>query len=199
MSQGIAGDNPCHFLVPLLLHPSLEWQSYIFALEGALRVLGVDPGTRFLGYGVLDVDGGQMECLAWGTLQGGKSRDIHERLFSIHQGLHDIATRWRPDQLAVEEPFVAPARGAKSAVAVGQAQAVALLIAAAFSMSVHRYAPSQVKSTVANYGAGSKAQVQRAVQLVLGLGVEPMSEDASDALAIALCHVQQARLKALVG
>ena len=164
-----------------------------------MRVLGVDPGTRFLGYGVLDVEGDRTECLAWGTLEGGKSRDIHDRLFTLHQGLHDVATRWRPDQLAVEEPFVAPARGAKSAVAVGQAQAVALLIAAAFGMSVHRYAPSQVKSTVANYGAGSKAQVQRAVQLVLGLGTDPMSEDASDALAIALCHVQRSRLQALTG
>lgn len=164
-----------------------------------MRVLGVDPGTRFLGYGVLDVDGGDVKCLAWGTLEGGKNRDIHERLFTLYQGLHDIATRWRPDQLAVEEPFVAPARGAKSAVAVGQAQAIALIIAAAFGMSVHRYAPSKVKATVANYGAGTKAQVQRAVQLVLGLGPDPMSEDASDALAIALCHTQQTRLQALVG
>jgi crossover junction endodeoxyribonuclease RuvC len=172
---------------------------HLHVREGGLRVLGVDPGTRFLGYSVLEVDGGRVECLAWGTLEGGKSSDIHERLFTLHQGLHDIATRWRPDQLAVEEPFVAPARGAKSAVAVGQAQAVALLIAAAFGMSVHRYAPSKVKATVANYGAASKAQVQRAVQLVLGLGTDPMSEDASDALAIALCHTQHTRLKALVG
>ena len=162
-----------------------------------MRVLGVDPGTRFLGYGVLDVEDGHTKCVAWGTLEGGKSREMHERLFLLHQGLHDVATRWRPDQLAVEEPFVAPERGAKSAVAVGQAQAVALLIAAAFGMSVHRYSPAKVKSTVANYGAGSKAQVQRAVRLVLGLGPEPMSEDASDAIAIALCHIQHARVQAL--
>ena len=167
--------------------------------EVALRVLGVDPGTRFLGYGVLDVDDSHTKCLAWGVLEGGRSRDIHERLFVLHQGLQDVATRWQPDELAVEEPFVAPARGAKSAIAVGQAQAIALLIAAAFGMSVHRYAPSKVKATVANYGAGNKAQVQRAVQLVLGLKACPMSEDASDALAIALCHTQQTRLQALIG
>ena len=167
--------------------------------EVALRVLGVDPGTKFLGYGVLDVDGTNTECLAWGTLEGGKSPNIHERLFVLHQGLNDIAARWHPHELAVEEPFVAPAGGAKSAIAVGQAQAVALLIAAAFGMSVHRYAPSKVKATVANYGAGNKAQVQRAVQLVLGLEACAMSEDASDALAIALCHTQHTRLQALIG
>ena len=158
-----------------------------------MRVLGVDPGTRFLGYGVLDFDGDRTECIAWGTLEGGKSREVHERLFQLHQALREVFDRWQPDLMAIEEPFVAPERGAKSAVAVGQAQAVALLLAAAAGISVHRYMPSQVKSAVANYGAGNKAQVQRAVQLVLGLGPDPMSEDASDALAIALTHLQHAR------
>ena len=158
-----------------------------------MRILGVDPGTRFFGYGLLDVDGTSVDCVAWGTLEGGKSREMHQRLFQIHQGLHDVVDRFRPDQLAVEEPFVAPERGAKSAVAVGQAQAIALLLAGAFGMSVHRYGPSQVKSAVANYGAGTKAQVQRTVQVLLNLGTEPMSEDASDALAVALCHLQHWR------
>ena len=161
-----------------------------------MRVLGVDPGTRFLGYGVLDVDGLTPRCLAWGTLEGGKSREVHERLFVIQQALQDVFERWQPDQLAIEEPFVAKERGMKSAVAVGQAQAVALLLAAAQRVPVHRYTPAQVKSTVANYGLGSKAQVQRTVQLVLGLGTDPMSEDASDALAIALCHVQRSQVLA---
>ena len=96
-----------------------------------MRILGVDPGTHHLGYGVLDAEGDRTSCVAWGTLEGGPSREIHQRLFSLHQALADVVERWRPDQLAIEEPFVAPARGAKSAVAVGQAQAVALLLAAA--------------------------------------------------------------------
>jgi crossover junction endodeoxyribonuclease RuvC len=158
-----------------------------------LRVLGVDPGTRFLGYGLIEVDGPSMRCAAWGSIEGGKTRPIHERLFAIHQELADVVERWRPEHLAIEEPFVAPERGAKSAIAVGQAQAVALLLAAAAGMEVHRYGPSQVKSSVANYGAGSKEQIQRTVQLLLGLGSSPMSEDASDALAVALCHVQHWR------
>ena len=158
-----------------------------------MRVLGVDPGTQRMGYGVLDVEGDRAECIAWGELQGGKGQDIHQRLFRLHQALAEVVERWRPAQLAIEEPFIAPSRGAKSGVAVGQAQAVALLLAAASGMTVHRYTPSQVKSTVTNYGAGSKAQVQRTVQLLLGLGEGPMSEDASDALAVALCHLQHWR------
>jgi crossover junction endodeoxyribonuclease RuvC len=163
-----------------------------------MRVLGIDPGTQFLGYGVLDVDSDHMECVAWGTLEGGKGREMHLRLFRLHQDLWDVVDRFRPDHMAIEEPFVAPGRGAKSAVAVGQAQAVALLLAAAYGMEVHRYAPSVVKSAVANYGAGSKTQVQRTVMTLLNLGTDPISEDASDALAVALCHVQQWRAAARV-
>ena len=159
-----------------------------------MRILGVDPGTRTMGYALLDVDDDDApRCVAWGTLPGGPSREIGERLHALHAGLQDVAARWRPDQLAIEEPFVSPQRGAKSAVAVGQAQAVALLVAVHGAMSIHRYAPAKVKSAVANYGGGTKEQVQRSVQVLLGLGDEPMPEDASDAVAVALCHVQQLR------
>jgi crossover junction endodeoxyribonuclease RuvC len=122
-------------------------------------------------------------------LEAGRSRPIHERLHLLHQELRAVVERWRPDHLAVEEPFVATERGAKSAVAVGQAQAVALLLAAEAGMEVHRYAPSQVKRAVGDYGASTKGHLQRVVQRVLGLEQGPMSEDASDALAVALCHV----------
>ena len=158
-----------------------------------MRVLGVDPGTHHLGFGVLETDGEALRCLVWGCLEAGRQEPLQERLHRLHVGLAEVADQWDPDHLAVEEPFVAPARGAKSAVAVGQAQAVALLIAAARGMPVHRYAPSQVKSAVSDYGAGTKAQVQRQVQMLLGINQGPMSEDASDALAVALCHLQHLR------
>ena len=157
-----------------------------------MRVLGVDPGTRFLGYGVLEFEGDATRCLDWGTLEGGPSREIGERLLRIQRGLGEVVERWRPDQMAIEEPFVAPERGAKAGVAVGQAQAIALVLAAGAGMEVHRYAPSRVKSAVADYGAGTKAQVQYAVRLLLGLDETP-PEDASDALAVALCHLQEWR------
>ena len=161
-----------------------------------MRILGIDPGTQTMGYSIIDLDDGgysKPRCLAYGTLDGGRSREIAERLHLLLGGLQALAERWTPDQLAIEEPFVAVARGAKSAVAVGQAQAVALLVAASAGIPIHRYTPASVKSAVANYGAGDKAQVQRSVRLLLDLGDEPMAEDASDAIAIALCHAQALR------
>ncbi len=160
-----------------------------------MRILGIDPGTQTMGYGVLDLDDDNEtpRCVAWGTLDGGRSKELAERLHLILGELQAVAERWAPDQLAIEEPFVSPQRGAKSAIAVGQAQAVALLVAAGRGIPIHRYPPAKVKSAVSNYGAGDKAQVQRSVRILLGLGDEPMAEDASDAVAIALCHVQELR------
>ena len=154
-----------------------------------MRILGVDPGTIKFGYGIVDVDSYGAKCVAYGCLEAKRSAGIHNRLLTIYRSLEEVVTQWKPDHLAVEEPFVAPQRGAKAGVAVGQAQALALLLAAAGDMEVHRYAPSQVKRAVSDYGAGSKAQVQRMVQMGLGIDTEPMSEDTSDALAVALCHI----------
>ncbi len=158
-----------------------------------MRILGVDPGAQTMGYCILDLDGDATHCLDWGDLDGGRSKEIAARLAVLLDALRGVAERWRPDELAIEEPFVAPERGAKSAVAVGQAQAVALIVAAQAGLPIRRYPPAKVKSAVANYGAGAKAQVQRSVRLILGLGDAPMSEDASDAVAIALCHAQTRR------
>lgn len=160
-----------------------------------MRILGVDPGTHHFGYGVVETDGRAMESRECGVIEGGSSREIGERLYKIHLELVNVVRNWEPDHFALEEPFVAPRRGAKSAIAVGQAQGIALMIAASRKIPVYRYFPSQVKAAIANYGAGSKAQLQRAVQLVLGLRAEPLPDDASDALAVALCHLQQWQLQ----
>ena len=151
--------------------------------------MGVDPGTWRMGFGVVEEEEDALRCLEWGCLVAEKGELLHQRLHRLYRGLEAVVERWRPDHLAVEEPFVAPTRGAKSAIAVGQAQAVALLLAAEGGMEVHRYAATQVKRAVADYGAGTKSQVQRMVQLMLGLETAPMSQDASDALAVALCHL----------
>jgi len=158
-----------------------------------MRILGVDPGTHRLGFGVLDVDGPAVSYVASGCLEAGRRDPLEIRLHLLYRGLTDVFAEWRPDHLAVEEPFVAPERGAKSGVAVGQAQALALLAATDVGIPVHRYAPSSVKAAVSGYGAGTKDQVQRALRLLLNIGQEPMSEDASDAIAVALCHLQHWR------
>ncbi len=162
-------------------------------LAPVMRILGVDPGTHRLGYGVVDVDGPTVRCVASGCLEARRRDPLEIRLHALYRGLTDVVTEWRPDHLAVEEPFVAPERGAKSGVAVGQAQALALLAAVDAGLEVHRYAPSSVKAAVSGYGAGTKDQVQRALRLLLNMGPEPMSEDASDAIAVALCHLQHWR------
>jgi crossover junction endodeoxyribonuclease RuvC len=158
-----------------------------------MRVLGLDPGTVRMGYGILDGDVAKLDCLEWGCLTATAGEPIHQRLRRLYQGLEQVVERWRPDHLAVEEPFVAPTRGAKSGVAVGQAQAVGLLLAAQHGMEVHRYLPSQVKQSLTDSGAGTKTQVQRMVQLVLGLDELPHPQDASDALAVAISHLRQVR------
>ena len=155
-----------------------------------MRILGVDPGTHRMGFGVLEIGTAQPQSLEWGCLEAERSQPPHLRLHTLHRALRLVVERWHPEHLAVEEPFVNVERGAKSAVAVGQAQAVALLLAAEAGMEVYRYSPTQVKRTVGDYGAMTKNQVQRVVQMALQLPPEPMLEDASDALAVALCHLR---------
>ena len=148
-----------------------------------------------MGYGLLSVGAARpAQALAWGCLVAERGDPIERRLHQLAKGLREVIVRWRPDHLAIEEPFVAPARGAKSAVAVGQAQAVALLLAAEAGVAVHRYPPAQVKRMVGDYGAGSKIQVQRMVRRLLSISGD-LEEDASDALAVALCHLQVRRVE----
>jgi crossover junction endodeoxyribonuclease RuvC len=147
-----------------------------------------------MGFALLDISSNRPSCLEWGCLEANKKDPIHIRLNQLHSQLTEVVERWNPEHMAVEEPFVAPQRGAKSAVAVGQAQAVAFLVAAANSVEVHRYGPSQVKSSIAGYGASTKEQLQRTVQLILGMDPTPISQDASDAIAIGLCYFQQSQM-----
>ncbi len=144
-----------------------------------------------MGFGVLGALADTPECLEWGCLVAGPAVPLHQRLYRFYTDLKVVVDRWRPDHMAVEEPFVNVERGAKSAVAVGQAQAIALVLAAEAGMEVFRYAPTQIKLAVADHGASTKDQLQRMVQLALGVEPQPMPEDASDALAVALCHLRE--------
>ena len=169
------------------------------------RILGIDPGTLQFGYGLLEAERGDGSYLTAGVFKAPRSLEIGERLHRIHTELLALIESWRPDVVAVEEPFVPPeAAGGgghrtsmRSAIAVGQAQAVALLAAARFGLPVYRYPPAQVKNAVSGYGQGSKQQVAVMVGLLLGLAKPPEPVDATDALAVALCHLQQDRLNAI--
>lgn len=163
-----------------------------------MLILGVDPGTVHMGYGVIQDDPQGLRCLDWGVLAPHSSLPIHQRLYRLYQALLDVVERWQPGEVAVEEPFVTPTRGAKTALAVGQAQGVAILAAAAHGLEVYRYSPSQVKQAVTDYGASTKEQVQEMVRMLLGLKERPSSPDAADALAVAVCHARHQQARRLV-
>lgn len=161
-------------------------------------ILGIDPGTLVMGYGVLDVEdlGGQPRMVQCGVLTAAGSTPLSQRLHELYLGLTDIMVRFRPSEMAIEEPFVA--RNVRSALAIGRAQAIAMLSAASHGVPVSTYPPAKVKHGVADYGRGDKEQVQRMVCLQLGLAERPGPSDATDALAVALCHLRERQLSRLL-
>ena len=161
-----------------------------------MRVLGIDPGTLNLGYGVVDEEGGGMTMVACGALSQPSKVPVERRLSSLYKELVEIVARYKPDEVAIEEPFVAG--NARSALAIGRAQAIAILAAANKNLPIFRYLPTQVKQQVTNYGGSDKEQVQEMVRLQLGLAQPPQPSDASDALAVAICHLHQRHIERLL-
>ncbi len=161
-----------------------------------MRVLGIDPGTVVMGYGVVDSEDDAVTAIDYGTLTPPQRSPIGERLSFLYTGLLKIISRYKPEAVAIEQPFVA--KNVKSALAVGKAQAIAILAAANKKIPSFEYTPAQVKQSITNYGASSKEQIQEMVKLQLGLSEIPQPSDAADALAIALCHLQQVRLSQLL-
>ena len=160
-----------------------------------MRVLGIDPGTLNLGYGIVDeVEG--MTMVACGVLSLPSRVPVEQRLSSLYKKLSEIVVRYKPDEVAIEEPFVAG--NARSALAIGRAQAIAILAAANENLQIFRYLPKQVKQQVTNYGASNKEQVQEMVRLQLRLAQPPQPNDAADALAVAICHLHQRHVEQLL-
>ena len=148
-----------------------------------MRVLGIDPGTQRMGYGLVE-DGPSLRALHWGTLTPPEDT-LQNRLHFLYTALTEVIHQWKPQEMAVEEPFVG--KNWRSALAIGQAQSLAFLAASQSGLLVHYYSPAHVKQMVADHGAAPKEQVQRMVALQLGLTPGSLAPDASDALAVALC------------
>lgn len=148
-------------------------------------ILGIDPGTAALGYGIVERNGGRLRAIDYGCLETSPDSTLPERLLSIHALLSDLIELHEPAVVAVERLFFS--RNAQTAIAVGQARGVVLLAAAQHGRPVREATPNEVKSAVAGYGAADKQQVQRMVQLVLGMRELPTPDDAADALAVAVC------------
>ncbi|MBM3119816.1 MAG: crossover junction endodeoxyribonuclease RuvC [Chloroflexi bacterium] len=161
-----------------------------------MRVLGIDPGTLNLGYGVVDEEGVGVTMVGCGVLSLSSKVPVEKRLSSLYKRLGEIVARYRPDEVAIEEPFVAG--NVRSALAVGRAQAIAILAAANNNLPVFRYLPAQVKQQVTDYGGSSKEQVQEMVRIQLGLAQSPQPNDAADALAVAICHLHQRHIDRLL-
>ena len=159
-------------------------------------VLGIDPGTLNMGYGVVSSTEAEPNLVVCGVLTAKSGAPISERLKLLYRGLEDIIERYGPDEVAVEEPFMA--ENARSALYIGRAQAVAILAAANRDLPVFQYTPLLVKQMITDYGRASKEQIQEMVRLQLRLSDTPHPSDAADALAVALCHIRQQHLVRLL-
>ncbi|HEY0917499.1 MAG TPA: crossover junction endodeoxyribonuclease RuvC [Solimonas sp.] len=150
----------------------------------ATRILGIDPGSRFTGYGVIEVAGGKSRHLACGRINATVG-EMPERLLKIMRGLGEIIAEYQPQEVALEEVFVN--KNVSSALVLGQARGVAMVAAAQAGLPLAEYAATQVKLALVGNGRAEKLQVQHMVKVLLNLR-EAMAADASDALAVALTH-----------
>jgi crossover junction endodeoxyribonuclease RuvC len=163
--------------------------------RGAL-ILGVDPGLRVTGYGLIAQNGNDVEAIDFGCIAVDPRLPLSERLAMLFSRLQEVIARHAPAEVAIEQPFVAT--NARSALAIGEARALAVLAAGLAGLPVRQYSPAEVKRAVTGYGRGPKEQVQEMVRLQLGLRDLPQPFDAADALAVALCHLSYMRSRALV-
>ena len=161
-----------------------------------MKILGIDPGTQVMGWGVVATDGSDVSLVGYGAIKVPDKLQPAEKLNLLYTELQKIIRKYTPDNVAVEQPFVA--KNVHSAFVVGRAQAMALLAAANKNIPAFEYTPAQVKQQVANYGASSKEQIQEMVKILLNLKEVPQPNDAADALAVALCHAQEARVNELI-
>ncbi|MGN1063680.1 MAG: crossover junction endodeoxyribonuclease RuvC [Alphaproteobacteria bacterium] len=151
-----------------------------------VRILGLDPGLRHTGWGIIDKEGARVRFVAAGVVNPDTTLDLAERLAELHGCLRKIITEWTPDEAAVEQTFVN--KNPTSTLKLGQARGVVLLAPALHGIRVAEYTPNQIKKMVVGAGHAEKSQVDLMVRTLLKTPPEHMPPDAADALAIALCH-----------
>ena len=161
-----------------------------------MRILGIDPGTVTMGYGVVEEQEDELSLMDYGALTTSPKTPLPQRLHTLYLGLLNLIARYQPSEIAIEEPFVA--KNVRSALAMGQAIGMAMIAAAGKGIPIHQYTPTQVKQAVSSYGHSGKEQVQEMVRVQLGLPSLPQPSDAADALAVALCHIQEMHLARIV-
>lgn len=151
-----------------------------------MKIFGIDPGSERTGYGCVELEGSRHRVITSGAIRTSTTASFPEKLLSIHTGLATLLGECQPDCVAIENLFFA--NNARSALKLGHARGVAMLAAVQSGLPVFEYTPAEVKRAVVGYGRAEKHQVQQMVKLILGLAVLPTPFDASDALAVAICH-----------
>ena len=151
-----------------------------------MRIFGIDPGSDRTGYGCVETEGSRHRIVTSGAIRTPAGASFPEKILSIHTGLVSLLSECRPDCVAIENVFFAA--NARSALKLGHARGVAMLTAVQAGLPVFEYTPAEVKRAIVGYGRAEKHQVQHMVALILGLTEPPTPFDASDALAIAICH-----------
>lgn len=156
-----------------------------------MRILGIDPGTGILGFGVIQVDKGKAQLVDAGVIRTPVHEDDAVRLLTIYEELTDIIAATNPAVMSVEKLFFA--RNVTTAMTVSQARGVVLLCGKQAGMEIFEYTPMQIKQAITGYGKADKKQMQEMVRVILGLSEVPKPDDCADALAAALTHAQTTR------
>ena len=161
-----------------------------------MRIMGIDPGTATTGWGMVKRQEDALTLLDYGTVSTAQDTPAPQRLQIIYRELGHVISRHEPDAAAVEKLFFS--KNVRTAMAVGQARGVALLAVADAGLPLHEYTPMEVKQSVCGYGKASKEQIQKLVNMLLGLDFLPEPDDAADAIAVAICHLNSERLERLL-
>ena len=163
--------------------------------DSRIRVLGVDPGSMVCGWGVLDQIRGKTIHVDNGCIVGGRNESFHDRLNGIYLGIREVIRRYGPDETALEDTFFS--HNVQSAIKLGQARGAAILAAVHEGLKIYEYPPAEVKNAVTGYGRAGKEQISKMMKVLLCLP-EVAAEDASDALAVALCHLNSRRMTRVI-
>jgi len=155
-----------------------------------MLVLGVDPGSRVTGYGLVEKKNNQISCVNAGTISSSGKIPLYQRIHKIYQSMVEIMTQYQPSEMAIEDVFFA--KNVKSALAIGHARGAAMIAAVQCGIKIFEYTPLEIKKSVVGYGRATKNQVNIMVKMMLNLKTE-LTLDTTDALATAICHVNWIR------
>lgn len=161
-----------------------------------MRVLGIDPSLCSTGFGIVEDTGGPARPIAFGIIKTSPKQSLDHRLLEIEREIERLVRSFGPEEASIENPFYS--RNVKTALILGQVRGAVLVGLASRKCRVNEYSPMEIKKSVTGYGQADKDQVQRMVKALLGLADDPMPDDASDALAAAICHLNQRVMRAAV-